>query len=59
MPKTIVDECSGQEFPDHDEQIRAEERKKFLSWLDYNAPECVWQRYHDGYDVRRGKRPEG
>ena len=36
-------------------QLRESEaaiRKTFLEWLEYNAPEAVWQKYKDGKDVR-------
>ena len=26
---------------------------EFLEWLEYNAPEYVWQRFKDNVDVRK------
>jgi len=29
-----------------------QDRQDVLDWLEYNAPEYVWQRFKDGKDIR-------
>ncbi len=33
-------------------EVKRQEREEALKWLEYNAPEFVWQRFKDGVDVR-------
>ncbi len=58
---TIVDECSGQEFPDHDEQIRAKERKAIGEWLAEISKHMSFPaELRAGYaSLKRGEKPEG
>lgn len=46
----LENDWDGLDHPSLVQFVQAE----FLGWLEYNAPEYVWQNFKDNRDVRKG-----